>query len=503
MTKHLDRVLLASVVSLLAVSVVMAEAARPNIVLMTVDDMNFDSIGVYGCPVEGTTPNLDQLATQGVLFNHAHITVAVCQPSRAVMATGMYPHHSGVEGFYHLRDPEVRTIQELLSEAGYLTGVVGKLPHSDQRPSFKWDLKTNGTAGGRSPKEYRDLTQQFVQRAQEEGRPFYLNINSSDPHRPFHGSDQEKPWFKRAMKKYGGNKHWVEEPSKVYKPSDITVPAFLPDIKEVRREVAEYYSSVRRADDCVGAILKALSETGVEGETLVIFLSDHGMAFPFAKSNCYLQSTKTPWMMRWPGEIKAGLVNSDMISAIDILPTALDAAGVPVPGKVDGQSLLALLKGEPQTGRDLVFTQFHELINRKGYPMRAVQNKRYGYLFSPWTDGKAVFRNESCSGRTFKAMEAAAKTDPEIAARVDLFKRRVLEEFYDFEKDPSALNNLIDNPEYAVEVNKLRTALRAWMVESDDKLIKAFDRRHDRDARLQVIAERDKRAKSKGAARGH
>jgi N-sulfoglucosamine sulfohydrolase len=223
----------------------------------------------------------------------------------------------------------------------------------------------------------------------------------------------------------------------------------------------------------------------------VIFLSDHGMAFPFAKSNVYLQSTRTPWIMRWPGRIKSGQVSDDMISAIDILPTALDAAGIDVPSMVDGQSLLPLLDGVRQSGRDLVFTQFYELINRKPYPMLAVQDRRYGYLFNPWTDGETVFRNESCSGRTFKAMVEAAKEDDAIAARVDLFKFRVLEEFYDFEKDPAALNNLVDDPKHQAQVNRLRAELRRWMEETDNSLLAVFDHRDSQSERKRLIAQGD------------
>ncbi|MFT5906221.1 MAG: N-sulfoglucosamine sulfohydrolase [Cryomorphaceae bacterium] len=148
--------------------------------------------------------------------------------------------------------------------------------------------------------------------------------NSHDPHRPFYGNDPEKWYTKKGSKKPATLK-----PSKVFKPEEIVVPGFLPDIPDVRLKIAEYFSSVRRCDDTVGALLKMLDETGVANNTLVIFLSDNGMAFPFAKTNRYLQSTRTPFLVRWPENIKAGNVEkTQMISRIDITPTILEPAGV-------------------------------------------------------------------------------------------------------------------------------------------------------------------------------
>ena len=118
--------------------------------------------------------------------------------------------------------------------------------------------------------------------------------NSHDPHRPFHGSLQEKNSFKDSLKD-------VCAPSRVYEPHEIEVPGFLADLPDVRKEIAQYYSSVRRCDDTVGAVIRALRESPLADNTLTMFLSDHGMPLPFAKTNCYLHSTRTPWIVTWPG----------------------------------------------------------------------------------------------------------------------------------------------------------------------------------------------------------
>ncbi|MBL7219329.1 MAG: sulfatase [Phycisphaerae bacterium] len=466
-------------------------AKRLNILLITADDLNCDSVGVYGCKTPDITPNIDRLAARGVRFEHAHVTIAVCQPCRGVLATGRYPHRSGIEGFQRLPvGSKIPLVTEKLRAGGYLNGILGKVGHSSPRASFKWDMSYDmpQLGKGRDPKLYAKYAKEFFLRAKTEGKPFFLMANSHDPHRPFSGSDQEA-----GMRK-GGK---ITPPSRTYKPSEIDVPGFLPDIPNVRREIAEYYSSARRCDDTVGALLKALDESGQAPGTLVMFISDHGMALPFAKTNCYLHSTRTPWIVRWPGVIKGPKVDkTHFISGIDFMPTALEAAGLPKVGGLDGVSFLDILKGGKQAGREIVFTQFHQTAGRKRFPMRTIQDKRFGYIFNPWSDGKTVFKNESQSGRSFKAMQAAAGSNPKIAARVKLFQYRVVEEFYDFEKDPDALNNLIDNAEYESQIDKMRAELLRWMIATGDPARAAFENRDSPEALAKFMTEQNARSRN-------
>ncbi len=465
-----------------------------NILLITADDMNCDSVGVYGCDVDGTTPNIDRLASEGVRFTNAHVTIAVCQPCRGVLATGRYPHRSGIVGFDHI-DSDIPTVMEIFQDAGFATGILGKVGHSTPKTSFEWDMAYDmaDLGQGRDPDIYYKYAKRFFNKASKSGKRFYFMANSHDPHRPFYGSDQESQKFKDGT---------CAVPSRVYKPDEIEIPGFLPELPEVRTEIAEYYSSVRRSDDTVGAILKALEDSGQAENTLVMFLSDHGMALPFAKTNCYLHSTRTPWIVRWPGKVRPGRVDSrHFISGIDFLPTVLEATGEKKPAGMDGVSFLPILEGRRQGGRDKVFTQFHETSGRKRFPMRCIQNERFGYLFNPWSDGERVFKNESQSGRTFKAMQAGAETDKAIAERVDLFTHRVVEEFYDFEKDPDALHNLIDNPEYKDAIDRMRGEMAVWMKEVADPALVAFRNRDKPGALKQFMDRQDAESQAIRAAK--
>ena len=155
------------------------------------------------------------------------------------------------------------------------------------------------------------------------------------------------------------------------------------------------------------------------------------------------------------------------------MPTYLEAAGVEIPESLDGKSFISVLEGKKQNGREYVFTQFHETAAKQRYPMRCVQNKRFGYIFNPWSDGERVFKNESQQGRSFEAMQEAARNDKCIADRVHLFQYRVIEEFYDFENDPDALNNLINDSAYSSERDKFRSQILEWMKQYDDPALKA------------------------------
>jgi N-sulfoglucosamine sulfohydrolase len=439
---------------------------RPNFLLITADDLNFNSCGIYGCTVPDITPNIDKLAADGVKFDHGHVTIAVCQPSRSVLMTGKYPHRNGAEGFQPI-DDTTPTLQEYLHNAGYLNGIMAKNSHLKPVEKFFWDYYIEGSSlgRGRSPSLFYDYAKTFFQTARDAGRQFFLMANSQDPHRPFAGSQQE-------MDKWGESVPFDRQITT----AEAEIPGFLPELPDVRQEIAEYFTSVHRCDQIVGEVLRALDETGYRDNTLVMFLSDNGMALPFAKTNCYLNSTQTPWLARWPGVINPGTIDSEhFISGIDYMPTILKAARLDGPNDMDGNSFLPVLYGRGQKDRESVVTVFHETSGKKRFEMRCVQNKNFGYIYNAWSDGQTEFKNESQSGLTMDAMEEAALTDPNIAARVNLFLYRVPEELYNFATDPDALNNLIDDPSYATQLEKLKSELLAWMEETKDPLKPTFE----------------------------
>ncbi|MCH7919148.1 MAG: hypothetical protein IIC50_14320 [Planctomycetes bacterium] len=151
---------------------------------------------------------------------------------------------------------------------------------------------------------------------------------------------------------------------------------------------------------------------------------------------------RSPWIIRWPGQIKKGSINrTHMVSAIDLQPTILEGVGLPPTQASDGRSFLPLSRGQPQSNRDCVFTQFYHIHGKDALPMRSVLTKQSAYVFNPWSNGERRFKR--LGGSTFGAMQRAAKTDPTMAARIRHLLSRTVEEFYDLRADPDCLVNLL------------------------------------------------------------
>ena len=455
----------------LSISAVAAE--RPNILFISVDDMNCDSVGEYGSPLKDITPHMDQLAAEGMRFEYAHVMVGNCYPGRNVMFSGRTSHSNLVEGFYAIRNPHYPHLVDLMKEGGYFTGIFGKVGHTTPYSPYHWDL----IIGEREEEKdyhikdedaYFRSTARGINAAKKADKPFCLLINISDPHLPFY------KWSRRQEIKD------PYTPSKLYTPDEIPVPGYLPDTPNIRKELAHYYMSVSRADDCLGETLRALDESGQADNTVVIFLSDHGMPFPLAKTCLYHHSTRTPWMVRWPGQIKPGTHDTDhMISALDLLPTLLDVAGIEHPKGLEGRSFYRVLKGLKQPELDHVFKEYNESSGRRRHPMRGVQSKRFNYIFNPWATGGRKFQAAGQGTLTYREMVALAETDPFTAKLLQQYDYRVVEEFFDIEKDPDNLNNLIDNLDYQDEIAAHRATLGQFMEKTKDPVYPAFQKRDD------------------------
>ena len=446
---------------------IFAEDQKPNVLFITADDMDYASLGVTGCKTSDITPNIDALAARGMRFEHAHVTSAICQPCRSVLMTGRYPHRNGAMGFGPI-NADTPTLEESLRAAGYMNGIMAKVGHLAPQPKFCWDTVIDAKVlrQGRDPQLFYKYAKEFFEKAKSEGKPFFLMANSQDPHRPFPGSEGEKANTKKDF----------PEVSRTYKADDITVPPFLPDgIPDIKTEIAQYFTAVHRCDEAVGQVLRALKESGMEENTLVMFISDNGISMPYAKTNCYLASTHTPLIVRWPGKIKAGSINRhDLVSGIDFMPTILEALGQKSVSGMDGRSFVPLLEGKSQDGRDKAFTFINETSAGNEYPMRCVRTEKLSYIYNAWPDGNTVFKNEPQSGLTFKAMQAAGKTDSKIAERVKFFLYRTREELYDLEADPVELHNLAADEKHKPEIEKMRAELLQMMISTKDPLLEKF-----------------------------
>jgi N-sulfoglucosamine sulfohydrolase len=344
----------------------------------------------------------------------------------------------------------------------------------------------------RHPSKLYETSVAFIKRAKSEGKPFFHHVNCTDPHRKFIGTNGPDDLA-------GG-----EQPSRWIKPEEVTdVPGFLEDLPEIRKEMAQYYTSVRRLDDCIGKVLKALDDTGTRENTLVMFYGgDHGMSVPFAKSNAYENSSRGALIFRWPGVVKPGAVDGDhLVSTLDFTPTLLDALGVPAIPNIDGRSFLPALKGAKMEGWDRVFTFYNQSAGGNWLFMRCIRTKDRAYIWNAWSDGKMQYKAENMAGLTWPAMVKAADKNPEIKKRVDFYLYRVPEEFYDLTGDRCERKNLIGDPACRKEIDAMRAELLALLRRTGDPLAEGLAQRDKPDvleaAKAKVSDEYDRKKKSK------
>ena len=394
--------------------------------------MGYDTPGSFGGRVEGLTPHIDSLAEQGMAFTRAYNTSSRCSPSRGSIMTGRYQDDYNEKP--GSSDTTVRasvlTIPEYLRQKNYMSGLFGKDTH--YRPLEKYGFDTvspmAAMAVGRSPELYARNISAFIDQATAENRPFFISANTHDPHRPYAGAPGEDKSLERRFAQETRqleNKPEYIRPPKVeaWSGMDIEAPGFIPDHELVREEFGYYLNSSHRADQFVGALMRVLEEKDLLDNTLVIFHSDNGMHWPFAKSNVYVASVKTPFVVYWQGRSTGGTSSDSLVSTIDILPTILEASGIAIPADLPGKSLLPLLQEPEKPQHQQVFAS----MNGKGdihFEMRSVISPDHIYIFNKWVDGEAKYHDGKYpGGMALEGFEAAAKEDELARERLAVFLR--------------------------------------------------------------------------------
>ena len=377
--------------------------ADENVLLVHWHDLG-RYLGAYGNP-DVHSPCLDQLAGEGLLCTRAHATAPLCSPSRGSLFTGRYPQSNGLVGLAHHGweyRTGVQTLPALLSEAGWRTALFG-MQHETSFPS-------------RLGFDEFDVSNSYCEYVVEESiawlrrpptQPFLLTAGFFETHRPY--------------------PHDRYEPAD---PSAVRVPDYLPDTPAVRQDLADFYGAITVADAAVGRLLEALSDTGLDENTWVVFLTDHGPALPRAKSTLYDAGTGISLIVRPPRSraVPPGTYD-ELFSGVDLLPTILDLLGVETPSEVEGLSHAENLLANSGEVRSAVFTTktYHDSFD----PIRAIRTKQYSYIENyadrplldlPWDI------EESAPGQA-------------LAGRLDAPRPR--RELYDLRTDPRELNNLL------------------------------------------------------------
>jgi N-sulfoglucosamine sulfohydrolase len=430
-----------------------------SVLLIVADDLGSD-IGCYGGWIR--SPNLDALARQGTLFTDAYAAVSSCSSSRATLYTGLYPHTNGMYGLSHdvhnfsLLE-NVKTLPWMLKETGYATAIVGKL-HVKPEALLAYDAwLLPEQAGNRDVAAMGHAAGKWIR--QRSGKPFFLTVGYSDPHRAGDASQ------------FGNTREWPEVKRERYAASDVRVPSHLPDLPDVRRDLADYSEAVSRLDSGVGILLRELEASGRADDTLVIFLSDNGRPFPGAKDNLYRDGIGLPLIVRSPVTAKRNVGSRAMVSWIDITPTILDWAGAKPPAgykysPLPGRSLLPILGQENPAGWDRVFAthSFHEI--NQYYPIRSVRTRKFSYFRNLEPSLEVPVASDVALSPSWKAIVASGA---HLGKRsLDAFRHRPSEELYDLASDPAESVNLAADSAHASTLADLRAQLAQWRTATHD-----------------------------------
>ncbi len=458
---------------------------RPNMVWIFSDDHSYQTIGAYGGRLAALnpSPNIDRLAKEGMRFDRAYVGNSICAPSRATLLTGK---HSHMNGKYDNRDAfnhDQQQFQKILQKNGYQTVMVGKIHLNGKMQGFDyWEvLPGQGkyydpefiTEEGRTKYEGEYVTDVIADRAlnwleneRDKTKPFMLMVHQKAPHRNWDPADRHMSKYEdieipepdnlfdnyssrgeaahgQAMEidrhmnfkndlKVEGN--WVNNPrfagrAKWYaenKPSGKELVKW-----KYQNYMKDFMRCTWAVDESVGRILKALDEQGLTDNTIVFYCSDQGFYMGehgwFDKRFMYEESFRTPLIARWPGKIKPGSVNSDLVQNIDFAETFLDLAGAPIPDDMQGKSLVPLMKGQtPEDWRTSLYYHYYE------YP-----------------GAHSVRRHEGIFDGRWKLIKYYGRDVPNGEER----------ELFDLKSDPAEMKNLYSNPEYRTKIEELEKEL--------------------------------------------
>lgn len=463
------------------------QSKRPNILFVISDDQGYPYASAYGCKFVHT-PNFDRIAHQGILFTHFFVDAPQCSPSRASILTGKHIWQIGPAGTHASIFPAgLPVYTDILKDHGYQVGYTGKgwgpgswedggrstnpagVLYDDRAERYTDNYSEKRWAKGISRDNYAASFKMFLSKRKED-QPFCFWFGGHDPHRGYE---------KGSGLRRGG------------KLSDVKVPPYLPDVKEIRSDFLDYAVEIEWFDMQVGRALEELKKEGELDNTLIIFIGDNGMPFPRAKAFCLEAGVHTPLAIMWKNHIKnPGRTVDDLISAVDLFPTILEAAGVKDTfSHTQGKSVFNIFKngkaGVTDPTRKYVFfgrerhsdSRWHNL----GYPARAVRTDHYLYVWNlkperyPAGAPKKIVHDtlvwayQDIDGSPTKTYMIQHRNDPSLNLNIEgpsvssgsakqaensislfnlSFGKFPKEMLYDIKKDPYCLHNLSGNPHY-------------------------------------------------------
>ena len=437
-------------------------ADRPNFLVIMADDCTHNDLPLYG-GANARTPNIDRLASQGLTFNRAYLSSAMCQPCRAELYTGQYPMRNGCAWNHSASRPTTTSLPHHLRALGYRVGLAGKV-HVKPQPAFPFEK-----ISGFDPNCVRDPTRphdvqaigEFMSRDKEQ--PFCLVVALVEPHVP-----------------------WVMGDPSRYPPAKIQLPPNIADTPRTRQDFGRYLAEITYMDGQVGEILETLDATGRADDTLVVFTSEQGSQFPGCKWTNWDTGVHTALVARWPGKIAAGKRTDALVQYADVVPTFLDAAGGALTGDdltgddasrhaFDGTSFLPVLVGKASTHRQFVYGCHNNLPEGPAYPIRTVTDGTYRYIRNLTPDEIYIEKhlmgmrgNGKLNNPYWSTWVRDAWANAHTYKLVKRYMHRPAESLYHTAEDNYEMADLARDPEHAKLKARFAAELKRWMKAQGD-----------------------------------
>ena len=419
-----------------------ALAAGPNILFIVSED-NSEHLGCYS-EQRVHTPHLDSLAAGGVRYTRAYVPYSVCSPSRSVFLTGLYTRQTGHIGLATHRFAmyqEFKTMPAYFRQAGYYTGFLGKTHINPERLVEDFidhrAIKNSNFSKTISIETYAEEAHTVMRNAAKQDKPFLLIINYADAHRKF-----------VAQSKHGFPTRQVTEPIKPF-------PWIGSDTPHLREEIRDYFNCMNRLDEGIGMVLDKLDQTGNRDNTFVIYISDHGADFPRGKGSIYENGTRIPMIVNAPEHFSKGKVETGMVSTIDILPTMMRAASIPVPDELPGMALQDLDSGKASP-RQYIHTFTTGSSPNLLYMQFGIRDQRYKLVFNP----------DRVLNRLAESRYRNSQLPKEQEVQSFLYPPQY--ELFDLQADPYEWKNLAASVEYQPIRERLLQAMREFQQEIND-----------------------------------
>ena len=481
----------------------LTSAAEKNIIFFITDDEG-QTLGCYGDKV-AVTPHIDALAKDGVLFNNAFATTASCSASRSVVMSGLHNHKNGQFGHQHhfhkfasFHNVVSLSLPRVLTNEGYRTARCGKY-HVAPEAVYHFEETIPGPT--RNAVQMAENCKSFIVDEKKDGRPFFLYFATSDPHRGG-GVDKNSPLELKpdlfGNRPNRGTHKGIKEV--FFDPEKMVVPKFLPDTPETRSELAQYYQSCSRIDQGVGRLVEILKAADLYDKTLIVFTSDHGMAFSGGKTTVYEPGLKVPFVVRNPYESKRGFISDAMISHVDITPTLLDFAGGLNPKtngpkkwvnpdefwkergeatqenrnggmkfkSYHGKSWLPVLAEPGMQHHSEIFAShtFHEI--QMYYPMRVYRDTEYKLIWNIAYKLDYPFASDLWAASSWQAQFQKGHDAEYGLKSVGEYISRAQFELFDIKSDPDESKNLALDPANKELLQKYKDKLKAMQNKLED-----------------------------------